>query len=77
MTRIAGSVALIGDVRQHFRAMEALVKGKNEHAIAMQRAGQKVIRKKYGADFWRKIRRGEKPSQLCEQSRAAEPVVAA
>jgi hypothetical protein len=36
---------------------------KNKHAVAMQRLGQEVIRQKYGPDFWKQIRAGEKPSE--------------
>jgi hypothetical protein len=36
---------------------------KNRHARALQRLGVRAIRKKYGPDFWKQIRAGEKPSE--------------
>jgi hypothetical protein len=39
------------------------MRAKNRHARALQRLGARAIRKKYGSDFWKQIRAGEKPSE--------------
>lgn len=44
------------------------MKPKNKHAQEMQRKGQAAIRKKYGPDFWKKIRAGKSPSKEARTS---------